>query len=358
MGLSSSAIGVLLALLETSGIVFTFFISKFPSKSGKYGMWLLLLGVILAVIPFPMLLSPFYITVLCIILYAIPIKAAVPISDSFINLRLSEQPEKYGIVRTFGSLGFVAMSLLMQYFVQIDNLSLLQSSIWMSAPAILMCVTLLLIPKILKPLGELCENKKDTHIAKGDSNTSFFKKFTPLYWLMIVVLSFGNLAQFGPFKFFSLYVNEYLKSDSFAFLWALSAICEIPTMFFSYRFIRRFGSKNLILFCVAMISVRSFVYVLIPTVTGAAIGQLFHCFTFGLLHPATVVFISQEVKDSKNLVLGQAISSVGSAGIASVIGSFAGGFVIEYFGYTQLYIFSGFIPLVGLLLYFILRKKV
>ncbi len=360
MGYSATFIGFLLSLFEISGIVFTFFMCKFPEKSGKYGKWLLSLGFLLIVLPFPMLMLSLPVTIIGIILYSVPVKAYIPISDSFIHARLGERSERYGMIRAFGSLGFVVMSLIMQYFVNSDTVSLFESSLWMAVPAALMCVSILAIPKLLIPLKSTPEEKcidVPELEEKPKQTKHFFKQFSLQYWLIVIVLTFGNIGQYGPFKFFSLYVKEYLESDSFSMLWAISVACEIPTLFFSYKFIRRFGSKNLILFCVAMISIRSFLYVILPSVQGAALAQIFHMFTFGLLHPASVIFIANEVKESKNGVLAQAISSVGSAGLASVIGSFVGGIIIDKYGYPQLYTIFGFIPLIGIVIYFVFRKK-
>ncbi len=360
MGFSSTAIGLLLSILEVSGIVFTFIISKFPEKSGKYGRWLLIFSVSLALLPFPLLLSPLPVMLVALMLYAIPTKATVPISDTFINLRLGKKSERYGMVRAFGSLGFVVMSLIMQRFVDSDTITLFNSALWMAVPGILLCISFICIPRLLKPLLSP-HSDEQIHIEQYTNNPAlkktFFTQFSPTYWLIIIVLTFGNIGMFGPFRFFSLYVKEYLHSDSFSLLWAISVACEIPALFFSYKFIRRFGSKNLILFCVAMISVRSFTYVLFPSVEGAAFAQVLHFFTFGLLHPATVIFIADETRGKKNAVMAQAISSVGSAGLASVIGSFVGGIIIDYYGYAHLYTISGIFPLAGLLLYFITHKK-
>ncbi len=361
MDYTATSIGFLLSLFEISGIIFTFVLCKFPEKTGKYGKWMLILGLFLIVMPFPLLLSTLPITVCAIILYAIPVKAYIPISDTFINLRLGDRSEKYGTIRAFGSLGFVAMSLLMQYTVDSNTITQFQSVLWTSIPAVFMCISILAIPKLMKPFLHTHADEQTEVLVETKSSIqskSFFKQFSPQYWLIIVVITFGNLGQFGPQRFFSLYVKEYLHSDSFGLLWAISVLFEIPALFFSYKFIRKFGSKNLILFAVGMISVRAFMYVLFPSLTGAAFAQVLHAITFGLLHPASVVFIAEEVRGTKNGVLGQAISTVGSAGIATVLGSFAGGIIIDAYGYLQLYTIFGFIPLIGLVVYFLLRKKV
>ncbi len=359
MGYSTTTIGVLLALLDISGIFFTFFICKFPEKSGKYGLWLLLLTVLLVILPFPLLLLTFPVTVVAIMLYAIPNKAFIPISDSFIHQRLGDKSDKYGMIRAFGSLGFVVMSLVMQYFVNSDSISLFEGALWMSVPAILLCVSLVAIPKLLKPLhsGHSPSTNEDFVETKTSETKNFFKQFSPMYWLIIIVLTFGNFTQFGASKFFSLYVKEYLHSDSFSLLWAISVFFEIPGLFFSYKFIRRFGSRKVIVFGVAVISLRSFMYVLFPSVLGAAVTQTLHAITFGLLHPASVIFIAEEVRGTKNAVMGQAISTVGSVGVASILGSFIGGVIIDTYGYAQLYTIFGILPLVGLLIYGIFRKK-
>ena len=354
MGYSPTVIGFLMSLLEIAGIVFTFVFCKFPQKSGKYGFWLIIISLLLIILPIPMLNFGFLMSALSIIVYAIPSKTAVPISDSYVNILLGKNTDKYGMVRVFGSLGFIIASLVLQFFIKPENLTQMQCSFLMMIPGVLMLVTLFITPKLLEPVEvPVIPQVKDT----SEKSKSFFKQFSPTFWLFLMVLTFGNIGNAGPYKFFSLYVDEFLKSDVYGFLWSLSAICEIPTLFFSFLFIRKYGSKKLILFCVAMISVRNFVYVLFPSVTGAAIGQMFHCFTFGLLHPSTVIFIGQEVIGSKQ-VTAQALSSVGSAGVASVFGSFLGGIIIDHIGYPSLYTIFGIIPLVGLVLYFCLRKKV
>ncbi len=353
MGYSSTAIGFLMSLLEISGIVFTFLLCKLPQKTGKYGLWLVLTSVLLILIPIPLLNFGFFMSALCIVLYAIPIKTSVPISDSYINILLGKNSDKYGMVRVFGSLGFIVTSLLFQFFIKPEELSQTQSTLLMMIPGVLMLISLLVTPKLLVPV-DVPVIPKVTDTEKNSK--SIFTQFSPTFWLFLIVLTFANFGNSGPAKFFSLYVNEFLKSDAYGFLWALSTICEVPTLFFSFLFIRKFGSKKLILFCVAMIAIRNFVYFLFPSVTGAAFGQMFHCFTFGLLYPSTVIFIAQEAVGSKQ-VIAQALFSVGSAGLASVLGSLLGGIIIDHLGYPSLYAIFGTVPLVGLFLYFILHKK-
>ena len=357
MGYSSTLIGILISILEIAGITFTFLLCKIPQKSGKYGLWLVFAAVLFIVLPIPMLTSSFGITLVCVILYAIPLKTPVPVTDSFINYLLGDNSDKYGTVRVWGSYGFIFTSLVFQFFIKPEELSQMQSAFLMIIPGVLLLCSLLFIPKLLDPVKVVAPvEEKEVDSELPESKKSIFKQFSPTFWLFLVVLTIGYIGLYGPYKFFSLYVSEHLHSDSYGFLWALSTICELPTLFFSYIFVRKFGCKKLILFCIGMISVRNFVYFLFPSVAGAAFGQMFHCFTFGLLYPATIYFIATEAEGPKQ-VTAQAIFSVGSAGFASVLATFLGGLVIDHLGYSYLYVIFGCVPLVGLVLYFFLRKK-
>ena len=154
-----------------------------------------------------------------------------------------------------------------------------------------------------------------------------------------------------------MYVKEYLHSDAAGILWVISALSEIPLMVFSSRFIRRWGSVRLLIFSAALTSVRNLIYVLFPSVAGAACAQLCNSITFGLFHPAAVMFAAREVRRTEDTVLSQLLYSVGSIGIASVLASALGGFVIDRFGYPFLFISYSAFPLAGILLFAVLNKR-
>lgn len=414
MGYSVVHIGFLLAVFEVFGVIVPFFTGNIPAKNGKYGLFLFINGCVLALIPCVMFSLPlFALTALCLALYASAIKAVIPVSDSFIGLQLGTKRDRYGRIRAVGSLGFVVANIVMQRFIHIDAISTVETVLWMTVPAVLFSLSLIVIPGIMAPLPpsspnvtgaaqalqtssdvtgtapsesaveaesdpaagtpadrtektekpEKTELTEKPKIPRGFFGTIagafslFFGQFSPYYWLVLALIFLTMFGQAPTNHFFSMYVREYLHSDAAGFLWVLSALSEIPFMFFSNRFIRRYGSVKLLLFCSAASSVRNLVYVCFPSVAGAAAAQLFNSVTFGLFHPAAVMFAAQHARRKEQYVLSQLLYSICAIGTAKILASALGGIVVHRFGYGFLYASYSAFPLAGILLFAVLNKR-
>lgn len=418
MGYSVVHIGFLLAVFEVFGVIVPFFTGNIPAKNGKYGLFLFINGCVLALIPCVMFSLPlFALTALCLAVYASAIKAVIPVSDSFIGLQLGTKRDRYGRIRAVGSLGFVVANIVMQRFIHIDAISTFATVLWMTVPAVLFSLSLIVIPGIMAPLPpptsekvqsapnvtgnaqalqrssdltgnapaesvlaagnapaagtpadrtekpEKTELTEKTKISRGFFGTIagafslFFGQFSPYYWLVLALIFLTMFGQAPTNHFFSMYVREYLHSDAAGFLWVLSALSEIPFMFFSNRFIRRYGSVKLLLFCSAASSVRNLVYVCFPSVAGAAAAQLFNSVTFGLFHPAAVMFAAQHARRKEQYVLSQLLYSICAIGTAKILASALGGIVVHRFGYGFLYASYSAFPLAGILLFAVLNKR-
>lgn len=413
MGYSVVHIGFLLAVFEVFGVIVPFFSGNTPAKNGKYGLFLFINGCVLALIPCVMFSLPlFALTALCLAVYASAIKAVIPVSDSFIGLQLGTKRDRYGRIRAVGSLGFVVANLVMQRFIHIDTISTFATVLWMTVPAVLFSLSLIVIPGIMTPLPPPSPNVTGTaqalqrssdvtdtapseaapaesadlaHAAGTPANRTgkpekteltekpkiprgffgtiagafslFFGQFSPYYWLVLALIFLTMFGQAPTNHFFSMYVREYLHSDAAGFLWVPSALSEIPFMFFSNRFIRRYGSVKLLLFCSAASSVRNLVYVCFPSVAGAAAAQLFNSVTFGLFHPAAVMFAAQHARRKEQYVLRQLLYSICAIGTAKILASALGGIVVHRFGYGFLYASYSAFPLAGILLFAVLNKR-
>jgi MFS_1, major facilitator family len=421
MGYSVVHIGFLLAVFEVFGVIVPFFSGNIPAKNGKYGLFLFINGCVLALIPCVMFSLPlFALTALCLAVYASAIKAVIPVSDSFIGLQLGTKRDRYGRIRAVGSLGFVVANIVMQRFIHIDTISTFATVLWMTVPAVLFSLSLIVIPGIMAPLpppspnvtgtapaesaqalqrsSDLTGNAPAESAVKAESAQAefapaagtptdrtekpektelpekpkiprgffgtiartfslFFGQFSPYYWLVLALIFLTMFGQAPTNHFFSMYVREYLHSDAAGFLWVLSALSEIPFMFFSNRFIRRYGSVKLLLFCSAASSVRNLVYVCFPSVAGAAAAQLFNSVTFGLFHPAAVMFAAQHARRKEQYVLSQLLYSICAIGTAKILASALGGIVVHRFGYGFLYASYSAFPLAGILLFAVLNKR-
>jgi MFS family permease len=86
------------------------------------------------------------------------------------------------------------------------------------------------------------------------------------------------------------------------------------------------------------------------------LGQLLHCLTFGIMHATIISFIQKHTNISNRGVAMAVYMSVG-AGVSGFIGSTAGGYIVENFGYIRLFFIYGLIPLLGIIPVVLIKKE-
>ncbi len=347
-----------MGIFEISGLVIPFAVSPFAARKGSYGIYLVFFGILMTLSPIPLMHVPvFAVTAVCLAVYAVGYKGVVPLSDSLANQLLGADRNRYGRVRVMGSIGFVVTALVMQARGNIALSSRTEMMLWLLVPALLFTLSMIFIPGLLerRPEGgsSVLPEKNGSFMW---SVPGMFSGFPGVFWFGMALVFLGFLGLVPSQRFFSLYVQEYLHIDAVAVLWALSAFSEIPFMFFSDRFLKRYGSMRLILFCLGAVAVRNLVYVAVPNLAGAVLGQLFNSVTYGLFHPAAVLFVARQAPP-KYMVVGMSLYSVVAVGLAYVVGSAAGGFIADAAGYPALFVSFSFFPLTGFALYGILRRK-
>ena len=118
MGYTATQVGLLLGIFEGAGVVLPLVMSLRREQGRGYGLPLLLMGALMAMVPFPLVrLERFYLTALFLVCYSLGYKGAVPLSDSLINKVLGDRRDDYGKVRVAGSVGYVVMALLLQWLL-------------------------------------------------------------------------------------------------------------------------------------------------------------------------------------------------------------------------------------------------
>ena len=359
MGYTATQVGFILGIFEGAGVILPLIVSPVIEKKGRYGLFLIFMGLLMVAIPLPMVrFLGFGATALFLSLYSFGYKGAVPLSDSLAQRFLGERRNDYGKVRVAGSIGYVVMTLLLQYFVPAGTAS--QYMVWMVASAGLFVVSLFFVPGILSSHEKKSQQQEPTEIAsvpqKKESIPQLLSQFPPVFWIGILLLFLGFFGLTPATKMFALYTTEFLHSNATGALSAVAAGSEIPFMFFSGRFLRRYGSFKLLVFCTAMVTVRLLLYIIFPNMAGAVVAQMLNSVTYGLYHPAAVVFVAQYAPKGK-LMISMSLYSIFALGLASVLGNSLGGWMIDSFGYPVMFTTFAIFPLLGVLLYFFVRKK-
>ncbi len=362
MGYSATLVGILMSVFEIAGVIVPLVVCPLVEKKKAFGSFLLLTAILMILIPIPLLKiwNP-WITALCLCLFAVGYKASVPVSDSMTNALLGAHPERYGMVRASGSFSFVVMNLAMQAFYNIerDGLSILLW--WMITPAVFYGISILLVPHIFKGEHFVVVEEHNTELSESlqtsensSSEPMSSAGFPPVYWLGLTLIFLAFFGLIPANRFLSMYIFEELHSNTTSLMWAISAAAEIPFMFFSYKFLKRFKSLSVIVFCSFVSGIRVLCYVAIPNMAGCIIGQLLNAFTYGLFHPACVLFASEYApKDRK--VLSLTLYSVFAVGLGYILGNVIGGVIIDHAGYKALFLSFGLIPIAAVMLYFAVR---
>ena len=352
IGFSTAQVGILLGIIEIIGVCAPFFVMQWLDKTGRYGFMMCIFGVDMALLLLPLLrFHSFFVTGVCLGIFAIGFKGMVPVLDGFTTKALGQYHNQYGKIRALGSAGFVGMNLFLQLHPLIsgkDPFSIIMS---VSAGALLFVITLRWVPD-LYDFGLVQTDEKSN--AGVYDRLDLLTAFPQVFWeyLSLIFLAFLGLVPCQ--RFFSLYVEEYIKVEASAGLWALSAMAEIPMLIISGKLIQRFGEGLLLVLCLLSIIVRNCCYIFIPGITGAVAGQLLHSISFGLFHPLSVLLCVLQSRG--NTVTAMTLFTAAS-GIAYVIGSMIGGYIIEYAGYPALFLLFSIFPAIGACFYFLTMRR-
>lgn len=387
LGFSTAQIGILLGVIEISGVCAPFFITRQLDRSGRYGLVMCIFGFDIALLLLPLLrFHSFFVTVLCLGIFAAGFKGMVPVLDGFTTKALGRHDAQYGKIRALGSAGFVGMNLFLQLHPLISGKKPVSMILSVSAGALLFILTLRWVPDLYDFSFTRVNDDNDTKLqsrwdaevpdgqeplaveafpkdliqpnapvkVKSTERNAGTAAFSKLFWKYLLLIFLAFLGLVPSQRFFSLYVEEYIKIEASAGLWALSAMAEIPLLIISGKLIRRFGKEPLLALCLFTIIVRNFCYIGIPGIAGAVVGQLLHSLSFGLFHPLSVLLC---ILHSYGKTVTAMTFFTAANGVAYVIGSMIGGYIIEYMGYPALFLLFSVFPAAGIAFYlFVMRQ--
>jgi len=212
--------------------------------------------------------------------------------------------------------------------------------------ALLSCVFLVGL-KWLPESGDRTAGRTKQRASFGWIDTTF------LLGLAVIVL--GRIAMASVNSFFSLYLVESLEWQAIGAMSALGATVEIPMMMLAWRYMSKKSPMQAISLASGAIVLRLLVYALVPTKTGAVVGQLLHSLCYGLFQPATVAFVNLKTPPSERTT-GMAILLGIGMGLPAFVGSALGGLVVEWAGYRWLFASFSLFAMGSLVLYFSQRK--
>jgi PPP family 3-phenylpropionic acid transporter len=256
--------------------------------------------------------------VLVISLYTFFWHAVLPQFEVITLAYLGSQYQRYGQIRLWGSLGFMAavvgLGLLFDFlpirFLPIAILSFL-ILIWLSS------LTLKAVP---------------VQKTAGSSQAFLSLVFQPAI-ICFLLASFLLQLSHGPYyTFYSLYLQEHYHYTSTAtgLLWALGVLAEVAIFLLMPKIMHRFNVRSLLLATFLVTALRwyligycaDWLWVLL-------FAQLLHAMSFGVAHAASIEIVRSQFKGAHQ-GQGQALYSSLSFGAGGAVGAIIGGLLWDY----------------------------
>jgi len=243
--------------------------------------------------------------------------------------------QRYGRLRLWGSIGFIAMVLgagaWFEYFG-------IESLPWFGMVALI--IMTLLTKALREPAIEVTEHAvvKFSHVLKNRHLQWFL---SANFWMIFAHAAF--------YVFYSLYLDQmgYSKGEIGLF-WMLGVLAEVIFFYYQSHFFGRFNTKNILLAAYLIAIIRFVLMAYWPNLIALIIAQLMHAATFGANHSASIKML-QTWFSGPLQARGQALHTTVSYGIGGTVGGLCAGWVWEHWAPEHVFGVAALSSLIGFL---------
>lgn len=353
-GWSYSLIGVLIALGQITTILGPMVITAMAERRGTEKKALLVCSILSLVFHIPFVLSGSKaLTMVSYVISCIFIWSLNPLSDGIINKYCSLTGRNlYGKIRATGTAGYVLIMFLFSLLAWPGEGN--NSQIMMN---IALFTALFMLFAAATP-----DAGRDAHmIDRKNDSEGFFRVswFDRRFYILMLIIGFSKVAMAVIDKMLMGYMTEEMGLGRWftAFI-ALGALAEFFVLIAGDRLLvkKHIRDYDLLLFSSFAIVVRLIIYSLTKNIYVFACAQLLHGLVFGGCHIAAIHWIHNNVPRKHYSVAMSFYHSV-AINLPVMLGSLAGGFIVDGLGYGSLFRIYALFPLVSLILGLSNRKK-
>ena len=316
-GMSAMEIGIIFASapLVRFAIPFMFLRGFVLNQQMFYGALILML---MGAVGFYPSLEHFWALLGVNILFGIGIALILPYVEVIALERIGR--EKYGKIRLFGSIGFIAVALVL---VQ-----------WLTSPQIGIGFLIAMAMGTLLLGAIIGREHTKSNRAEGDEGEGVFNPLSHIYlWIGFFLMQ----VSFGPFyNFFTIYLTDHgLSLNTTVWLWTFGVIAEIVMFYFQGSLLRR--NLYTILWITAFITaLRWLTVAFFPnSLPLLALSQSLHAFSFALFHTAAISTLFSLYSARR---LSQQFFFGVSYGLGGFVGALGAGVLYQY---APAYLFIG-----------------
>lgn len=343
IGLSNKAVGILLAIASMVSVLLQppvgSMIDKNPKISTKkvllvIGTFILALGIVL------ILLNGENIKITTLI-YGITIMLLM-LAQPFLNALGMDAINygyqiNFGLGRSMGSLGYALGSAVFGHISVMFGAKSVPVVFSMAFAA--MCILLVIYP-VEKPENIVAGSKE-----KSENPFLFLAKYkrfaVMLVGLMLVYLSHVLINTFT----LQIILTKNGNSSNMGTAAAIAAICELITMLLFPLYLKRFKLESMLKVSCFFFVTKIFASFLVPNVFLFYLIQVLQMFGWGIMSMGIVYYVNNLVSEHDK-AQGQAYAGMAYT-IASVIGTFVGGNIIDKYGVNSMLLFGTVLALAG-----------
>ena len=263
--------------------------------------------------------------------------ASLPLMEAITLSHLGDRTDKYGRIRSWGSVGFVLAVVGIGYFLQSVEIIWL---LWI----ILGLKFGILIFSYQIPEKEIINYTAGLHTVRQICLRPEVMAFLIASLLML-------FAHGAYYTFFSIYLVEHGYDKGFVgWLWATGVICEIGIFFIMPWLMRHFSLKHILISSFACAILRFLLIgqgVAWPVII--VFAQVLHAATYGAHHIAAMMVIHQFFR-GRHQAKGQAIYTSIAYGLGGALGAISSGYAWDWLGAETTFFISAAAALTGMIL--------
>ena len=344
LSFTGAQIGLLTGLAPLITLVSLPLMTAFADRTNRHKlvMGLSLVIMILGLILFPSIttfLPLFGLTILTTISFAL----LMSLASSASMFMLEKRKELFGRIRLGGTIGYSFAAILAGALVENYGLKF---AFWGAAG--LFFIAFIINQKLVHG-----EEVSETPVAKGRASELLRKP----HFILFLVISFSGGISFATISTFLFpYMKELGAPESMMGLaLTIGTIAEVPLLFFAGRFIRRYSAYTLLIFSLAMTSLRFLLLAIAPTPILVLFVQLLNGFNYPLLMVAGVTYADDHAPQGFRATA-QGLFNASMGGVGAAIGGFMGGILFESMGAKGMYLSFSIFVIVVLLVVNLVRR--
>lgn len=271
----------------------------------------------------------------------------MPLIDNAVLGLLGSQSHRYGKIRLWGAIGFGISPPIVGYLVEARGI------IWAFAIYVVLIGGCILIARRL-PIQQT-ESILDSNQSQPDPEPSFWHKFRILMlnrsWvLFLLVIFITGMSAAVMQNYLFLYMNQIGASETLmGIALSVAMLGEITLFLLSERLLKRYRPNQLLMFAMVGHALRLVLYSYISNPWLVLPVQVLHGCSFALIWITAVEYAKQLAPPGMGATAQGILNSV-NFGIASAIGSFAGGYLYQEMGPHLMFRWAGLSVLLGVAL--------